>query len=131
VHQLVHRGLDRVLADLDAEGYTTRPLVLSSGATGSTHKRKRIWLVAYANESRKSTCSINDEARMLPELPENLWRHFGALDVRRNDGVSNRVDKFRRPRLQALGNAVSPTQAYPILKAIAEAASPSQTTGEK
>ncbi len=129
VHQLIHRGLDRVLADLDSAGYTGRPLVLSSATTGAAHKRKRLWVVAHTDKDSQFTGLFNDEAPMLQEPPRHLWGHVGAVDVRGHDGIPAGVDKFRRRRLQALGNAVSPTQAFPILKAIAELATRPQ--GEK
>jgi hypothetical protein len=53
------------------------------------------------------------------------------LDVRADDGIPDGVDSFRRSRLQSLGNAVSPTQAYPILKAIAQLATRPDPQGEK
>lgn len=41
------RGGDRVLADLEAEGYTCWPLVVGAWAVGAPHKRERVWIVAH------------------------------------------------------------------------------------
>ncbi len=40
------RGIDRVLAELEALGYACWPLVVGTGDCGAPHERKRMWLVA-------------------------------------------------------------------------------------
>lgn len=40
------RGADRVLSDLEALGYTPRPLVVGAWAVGAPHRRDRVWIVA-------------------------------------------------------------------------------------
>ncbi len=124
VHQLIHRGLDRVLSDLEGIGYRATTIVLSSASTGATHKRKRIWVVAHSDQDEQFALPINDEAPMLSEFQRHLWRNLGAVDVRTHDGIPRGLDKYRRRRLEALGNAVSPTQAFPILQAIADLTNP-------
>lgn len=42
------RGADWVLAALEAEGYTCRPLVVGAVHAGANHLRKRVWFVANA-----------------------------------------------------------------------------------
>lgn len=40
-------GLDEVLSDLEAEGYTTRPFIVPACGVNAPHKRDRIWIVGY------------------------------------------------------------------------------------
>lgn len=50
---LVHRGLDRVLADLAALGYDAEWSVVSACALGFPHTRERMFVVAYAAGERR------------------------------------------------------------------------------
>ena len=45
---LTSRGLDRVLGDLAEIGYDAEWVVLGADDTGAPHRRKRIWILAYA-----------------------------------------------------------------------------------
>ena len=49
---LTSRGLYRVLGDLAEIGYNAEWLVLGADDVGAPHRRKRIWILAYSNESR-------------------------------------------------------------------------------
>lgn len=44
---LKSRGIDRVLAQLEAAGYTATALVVGSWHAGAPHKRNRVWIVAH------------------------------------------------------------------------------------
>ena len=46
---LVNRGLDRVLCDLAAMGYSAKWGIVSAAETGAPHKRERIWIMAYSD----------------------------------------------------------------------------------
>ena len=46
------RGVDRVLAALEGQGYAVWPLVVGAWHAGAPHKRNRVWIVAHANGSR-------------------------------------------------------------------------------
>lgn len=43
--------LDTVLNDLEAEGYATRTFVFPAHALGASHRRERIWVVAYSRHN--------------------------------------------------------------------------------
>ncbi len=42
-------GLDSVLLDLEAEGYSTRTFVVPACSVNAPHRRDRLWIVAYSN----------------------------------------------------------------------------------
>ena len=39
--------LDKICADLEAEGYSVQPLVIPACAIGAPHRRDRVWIVAH------------------------------------------------------------------------------------
>jgi len=41
-------GADRVLGDLESEGYAVAPLVVGADHAGAPHIRRRVWIVAHA-----------------------------------------------------------------------------------
>lgn len=49
------RGIDRVLADLETEGYACWPLVVGAVHAGAPHLRKRMWLVGMAPDADSDT----------------------------------------------------------------------------
>ena len=49
----ISMGLDDVLADLEAEGYTCRTFVIPACAVGASHRRDRVWTVAYADSAER------------------------------------------------------------------------------
>jgi len=74
---LTSRGLGRVLGDLAEMGYNARWGVLGADDVGAPHKRKRIWILAYARckhgqerntarmdkeEEKRSSCLLYDKS---------------------------------------------------------------------
>ena len=65
----VSRGLDRVLGELEALGYTARPFLVSAQGVGAPHKRERVFVVAHTDGLRESGASgprieVGDGARL-------------------------------------------------------------------
>lgn len=48
---IVRMELDRVLADLEGQGYTAVPLVIPACAVDAKHRRDRVWIVANTKSS--------------------------------------------------------------------------------
>jgi DNA (cytosine-5)-methyltransferase 1 len=120
VYQLVSRGLDRICSTLEQEGYRVWPVVLGASSSGAPHKRRRFLLVAHANRYSEPAFSFHEQAQGLVGLPAGCrWNPDRPRVSRVDDGLPARLDGIKRKRLAALGNAVVPAQAYPILKAIA------------
>lgn len=49
------RGVDRILAALEAEGYAVWPLVVGAWHAGAPHRRNRVWIVANADGNRRQS----------------------------------------------------------------------------
>ena len=47
--------LDKICADLEAEGYSVQPIVIPACAIGAPHRRDRVWIVAHRSDSRAET----------------------------------------------------------------------------
>ena len=125
----ISMGLDRVLSDLEGEGYACRPLVLPACAVDAPHRRDRLWIVANASggrcrrsrggeveqsrgtEAERTSKTVANDGRGGRQGPgheisrgEITARWLPEPSVgRMADGVPDRMD-----RLRALGNAVVP-----------------------
>ncbi|MBY0011479.1 DNA cytosine methyltransferase [Paenibacillus typhae] len=129
-------GLDDVLSDLGSIGYTAQPVVIPAVAVGAPHRRDRVFIPANSEcegwerilcsniQTSAKACSnwetdaLDAHSHSIPRLEERL----GEPSIfRGDDGVPIGMDRsLIVPRLQALGNAVSPYQIYPIMAAIKE-----------
>lgn len=118
---LTSRGLGRVLGDLAEMGYNARWCVLGADDVGAPHRRKRIWILAYADSERlevstqgqfKSTQEKKREPERCKSCRGNTktkWWNRAAPKpglCRVAHGVANRVD-----RLKAIGNGQVPAVA--------------------
>jgi DNA (cytosine-5)-methyltransferase 1 len=142
------KTLDRILSDLEDEGYTTEQVIIPACAVGAWHRRDRIWIIGHRyladNEGFGLCC---------PEKNEELERRFrftqhhkrngkSVADMRDSephlgmlaDGLSSGLVRWDREpegvprvatgvkdrvnRLKGLGNAIVPQVAYQIFKAI-------------
>lgn len=78
-------GLDQVLADLEADGYAGRAIVVPAAAVDAPHIRQRVWIVARDRDrDRESACPVDAEASGLPgDLPNATGgrRQEDVLDV--------------------------------------------------
>lgn len=135
---IVALALDNILDDLESEGYKTQTFIIPACAANAPHRRDRIWIIANRISER---CNNGINNRKTRHLQENLngymeeiqskwkqfipnawkvmqsrdWIEFNADLMRKNDGLSNRVD-----RIKALGNAIVPQVAYAFMKMIQE-----------
>jgi DNA (cytosine-5)-methyltransferase 1 len=141
VYGHVTLGLDEVLADLEAGGYTSQSFIVPSMANGANHRRNRVYIVAYAagnGRNESETCTSNgkdndkrgkeeqDESRdnercrsLRPEmdgysLPTGR-RGTKPPSLRVDDELPRRMDRNRM-----LGNAIDPMIAYQLMTAINE-----------
>lgn len=121
-------GLDTVLTDLEALGYSARAFHLPALAVDADHERYRVFVVAHANEksglqARQTVSAVGAKwdawkdarRRSWRPVPRSDWHVSGPPVSRESDGFSRKLDASRA---MALGNAVSPHQIYPFLAAI-------------
>jgi len=130
-------GLFTVLADLADMGMDAQWVRLRASDIKLPHTRDRIFIVAYPSgvsgfylhqnihSQQKSDCKGGYEwsPTTVRVYAPTLGRTFRVLAglCRGHYGIPRELDCSKNAdRLRALGNAVVPQQAYPILKAIAE-----------
>jgi DNA (cytosine-5)-methyltransferase 1 len=145
----ISMGLDSVLSDLDALGYSSRPFVIPACAVDARHRRDRIWIVAYRDPGQRlqpidplqaGRATAGDGGQALADAErergrrgnaeredaEDAWQSPGDPGFRTWDSepdvgrVANGVPA-RVDRLRALGNAVVPQVAERIGRAIMSA----------
>lgn len=121
--------LERVLSDLEGEGYTCQAFDIPACGVSAKHARHRIWIVGYCNIG--GICGIDQRSRggrgeergRGEEEAGSLWEHIaaptwgreGASDqprlVGRIHGLSGRLDRYR-----GAANAIVPQVAAEILR---------------
>ena len=101
----IELGLDTVLDELEALGYTAWTFVVPACAVGANHRRDRVWVVAHAAGFGLPRAMGQETRQPAAELPAQAFR--GELPqpftVGDDDGIPYRLE-----RSQALGNAVVP-----------------------
>lgn len=116
VAALLVRGMGEVLGELAESGYDAEWRICSAAEMGAPHQRSRLFVIAYADKTRRFAQSIF--TRRIPEIYRPcLWESYGTVNqhiwltsdcgLSRNDGrVPGSVD-----RIAACGNAVVPQVA--------------------
>ncbi len=61
VYGHIKLGLDEVLSDLEAIGYSTRPFVVPACSVNAPHKRNRVWIVGNTQHDGSSPPAIGGE----------------------------------------------------------------------
>ena len=63
-------GLDGVLSDLDALGYSCRPFAIPACAIDAKHRRERIWIVGYADRTGNRFNRFSDDGNWTKKSEE-------------------------------------------------------------
>jgi len=88
---IVTMGLDEVLSDLEALGYTCWPVVIPAAAVGAPHRRDRVWILADSERGGRREPMRTDYVQWA--LPEAIGREgasgFGSsrADVPNTIGI--------------------------------------------
>jgi DNA (cytosine-5)-methyltransferase 1 len=105
---LVRRGLCRVLGDLSKLGFNAEWGIVGADAVGAKHRRKRIWILAYANgkgRRQQPFPPIVYKKKMEPSgvSNENPGRKAWTIREPGMVGMANDV-AHRLDRIKAIGN---------------------------
>ncbi len=111
VAALLERGFGRVLSSLAESGYDAEWDVLGASDFGAPHKRERLWILAYPNQSNGAARLGIEPHRSrpifagsdCPRIP--VWLQAPADFVGVDDGL--RAESYR-DAVGGLGNAVVP-----------------------
>lgn len=104
-------GLDTVLSDLEAAGYSSRCYVIPAVAADAPHRRDRCWVVGYSDSSCESDVTFNEEMRMAgakdvgntgrSRLPRHNGRQSGQKFAHRCEDVADtNSQRLQRQRQQ-------------------------------
>lgn len=115
--------LDRKISDLESIGYSCwPPIIIPASFVGASHRRERVWLVAYSSERRleRGVRSATERQRKTSVRPITalVENKNGVISPRPefltcDDGLPSWVDE-----IQGYGNAIVPQVAHIIFKAI-------------
>ena len=116
---LTSRGLGVVLGDLAKMGYDARWCVLGADDVGAMHRRKRIWVLAYAEETRRPRNVFTNQKQAFQNI--KLWERdtfYELLDVEKQEYAFESEDQFildgmasGMDELKAIGNGQVPAVA--------------------
>ena len=111
----IERGmvLKQVQSDLEKENYKVQCFVIPAASVNAWHNRKRVWIIANSEhnglhcEKRNETIESSDQSKEWIFIRDN-WKKNKSEFLRINDGLSSRVDRYRKERIKALGNSIVP-----------------------
>jgi len=124
VSTLLIRGMGRVLGNLASIGYDAEWQVLRASDVGAPHQRKRLFIVAYPHEERRTPVLRGDISTFMGLYPlwqtsetvDDVWDSLTQLETRLGessvcssyDGLSRHLER----ELGGYGNAVVPQLAH-------------------
>lgn len=127
---IISMELDQVLTDLENENYTCwPPFVIPACATGTDHKRERVWIIAHANGNGRKTflqgnkgnsfkkTRTSDKCYSYITTAEQFEKRFAeSILLHNTDGLPKTMDVMNA--LKAMGNAIVPQIAYTFFNQI-------------
>lgn len=105
--------IERACSDLEDSGYAVWPIDL--GVEVRKAVRRRIYVVAHANENGEPQCPVDAEASGISEAARRWRGESEQMGI--HDGVSGRMD-----RMQALGDSIRVYEAEMLIRAIVSSA---------
>ncbi|MBT8448485.1 MAG: DNA cytosine methyltransferase [Gammaproteobacteria bacterium] len=115
------KGLVRILKDFNCMGYNARWGVLGSIHIGADHHRKRMWILAYANEPQRKRRSIpSGIPAQYSYAVGSSWRKIESNLERVADGLATGLDANWSKRIKAIGNGQDPRVAATAFSILSE-----------
>ena len=118
--------LRQVQSDLEKENYKVQCFIIPAASVNAWHNRKRVWIIANSEhnglhcEKRNETIKSSDQSKEWIFIRDN-WKKNKSEFLGINDGLSSRVDRYRKERIKALGNSIVPLIARELGLAIMKA----------
>lgn len=109
--------LDKICADLEAEGYSVQPIVIPACAIGAPHRRDRVWIVAHRSDPRAETVQQKGQDGICSARPSPHTQCDGH-SPQRHGNQRARAKKSKegqdrpQPRSRRHGSGTTPSYAH-------------------
>lgn len=109
--------LDKICADLEAEGYSVQPIVIPACAIGAPHRRDRVWIVAHRSGPRAETVQQEGQDGICSARPSPHTQCDGH-SPQRHGNQRARAKKSKegqdrpQPRSRRHGSGTTPSYAH-------------------
>lgn len=106
--------LDKICADLEAEGYSVQPIIIPACAIGAPHRRDRVWIIAHRSDPRAETVQQEGQdgicsARPSPHPQCDGHSPQGHGNQRARAKKSKEGQDRPQPRSRRLGSGSAPS----------------------
>lgn len=106
--------LDKICADLEAEGYSVQPIVIPACAIGAPHRRDRVWIIAHRSDPRAETVQQEGQDGICSARPSTHTQCDGHSpqghgNQRARAKKSEEGQDRPRPRSRRLGSGSAPS----------------------
>lgn len=109
--------LDKICADLEAEGYSVQPIVIPACAIGAPHRRDRVWIVAHRSDPRAETVQQEGQDGICSARPSTHTQCDGHSpqghgNQRARAKKSEEGQDRPQPRSRRHGSGTTPSYAH-------------------
>lgn len=101
--------LDKICADLEAEGYSVQPIVIPACAIGAPHRRDRVWIIAHRSDPRAETVQQEGQDGICSARPSPHTQCDGHGNQRARAKKSKEGQDRPQPRSRRLGSGSAPS----------------------
>lgn len=109
--------IDKICADLEAEGYSVQPIVIPACAIGAPHRRDRVWIVAHRSDPRAETVQQEGQDGICSARPSTHTQCDGHSpqghgNQRARAKKSEEGQDRPQPRSRKHGSGTTPSYAH-------------------